>query len=172
MSAIQLPSVVRMLNLFVDGRGYAGKIDEVTLPKLAIKTDDYRPGGLDTSVEYDMGMEKLEIGFAVSGVNVDLFRSFGILGGGGLPLTVRGSLQRQGDPTPQAVVFNLHGTFREIDMGALKPGERNTMTVSGGLTYYAATIDGVQVVKIDALNAVREIDGVDQLAAHRANIGL
>jgi len=47
-----LPKILKNFNVFVDGRGYAGKIDEITLPKLTIKTEEYRAGG--------MGMEKLE----------------------------------------------------------------------------------------------------------------
>ena len=32
--AIELPRVLKNMNLFVDGRGYAGRIDEIQLPKL------------------------------------------------------------------------------------------------------------------------------------------
>ena len=37
-----LPKILKNFNVFVDGRGYAGKIDEITLPKLTIKTEEYR----------------------------------------------------------------------------------------------------------------------------------
>ena len=30
--AIQLPRVLKNLNLFIDGRGYAGRVDEIALP--------------------------------------------------------------------------------------------------------------------------------------------
>ena len=36
---------------FVDGRGYAGRVDEITLPKLTIKTEKHRAGGMDVPVE-------------------------------------------------------------------------------------------------------------------------
>jgi UDP-N-acetylmuramoyl-L-alanyl-D-glutamate--2,6-diaminopimelate ligase len=55
-----LPKILKNFNVFVDGRGYAGKIDEITLPKLTIKTEEYRAGGMDIPVSIDMGMEKLE----------------------------------------------------------------------------------------------------------------
>jgi len=170
--AVVLPNIVRKMNLFVDGRGHAGQLDEVTPPKLTLKTEDYRPGGLDAPIEMDMGMEKLEIGFVLSGANVAIFRSFGILGSDGLPMTIRGGLQRQGSAEVQAVVFTLRGMFREIDLGTWKPGERNTMTVAGGLTYYKVTIGGDEVIEIDLLNVIRKIDGVDHMAALRASIGL
>ncbi len=55
-----LPKILRNFNVFVDGRGYAGKIEEITLPKLTIKTEEYRAGGMDIPISIDMGMEKLE----------------------------------------------------------------------------------------------------------------
>ena len=58
--AIELPRVLKNMNLFVDGRGYAGRIDEIQLPKLTLKTEEHRAGGMDLPVEIDLGMEKLE----------------------------------------------------------------------------------------------------------------
>ncbi|WP_410541965.1 phage major tail tube protein [Wolbachia endosymbiont (group A) of Portevinia maculata] len=58
-----LPKILKNFNVFVDGRGYAGKIDEITLPKLTIKTEEYRAGGMDIPINIDMGMEKLEADF-------------------------------------------------------------------------------------------------------------
>ena len=43
-------TVIRLLkniNLFIDGRGYAGKVDEFDPPKLTIKTEEFRAGGMD-----------------------------------------------------------------------------------------------------------------------------
>ncbi|WP_306439219.1 phage major tail tube protein [Parabacteroides distasonis] len=33
-----LPQVIRAMNLFADGKGYAGVVEEVTPPKLTLKT--------------------------------------------------------------------------------------------------------------------------------------
>ncbi|BET34742.1 hypothetical protein wCIFem_11920 [Wolbachia pipientis] len=49
-----LPKILKNFNVFVDGRGYAGKIDEITLPKLTIKTEEYRAGGMDITVNIDI----------------------------------------------------------------------------------------------------------------------
>ena len=42
--AIELPRVLKNMNLFVDGRGYAGRVDEIQLPKLTLKTEEHRAG--------------------------------------------------------------------------------------------------------------------------------
>ncbi len=49
-----LPKILKNFNVFVDGRGYAGRIDEISLPKLAIKTEEYRAGGMDIPVSIDI----------------------------------------------------------------------------------------------------------------------
>ena len=36
-----LPKILKNFNAFVDGRGYAGRIDEISLPKLLIKTEEH-----------------------------------------------------------------------------------------------------------------------------------
>jgi uncharacterized protein len=40
------------------------------------------------------------------------------------------------------------------------------------LRYYREVHGGVDVNEIDVVNMVRKVRGVDQLAEHRANIGL
>ncbi|ASJ24398.1 phage major tail tube protein [Laribacter hongkongensis] len=51
-----IPQVLTNLNLYVDGRGFAGRVTEIQLPKLKRKTDGYRAGGMDAEV--DMGSWK------------------------------------------------------------------------------------------------------------------
>ena len=63
-----IPEVLYNTNLFVDGISLQGDVPSLTLPKLTLKTDEYRAGGMDAAVELDMGMEKLEAGFLTNGV--------------------------------------------------------------------------------------------------------
>lgn len=55
-----LPKILKNFNVFVDGRGHAGKIDEIMLPKLTIKTEEYRAGGMDIPINIDMGWRNLK----------------------------------------------------------------------------------------------------------------
>ena len=61
-----IPRKLKHFNLFVDGRGYAGKIEELTLPKVTIKAEEFRAGGMDAPMEIDLGMEKLEAEFTLA----------------------------------------------------------------------------------------------------------
>ncbi|SMG63879.1 Phage major tail tube protein, partial [methanotrophic bacterial endosymbiont of Bathymodiolus sp.] len=58
-----LDDILKNMALFVDGRGFAGNVEELTLPKLTLKTEEFRNGGMDAPIEVEMGMEKLESEF-------------------------------------------------------------------------------------------------------------
>ncbi|BGI52444.1 MAG: hypothetical protein HamCj_07970 [Candidatus Hamiltonella defensa (Ceratovacuna japonica)] len=58
-------TTLKNMNLYIDGKGYAGVIEEITLPKLTLKSEEFRGGGMDAPIKIDMGMEHLETGFTL-----------------------------------------------------------------------------------------------------------
>ena len=141
-----IESVLRDINLFVDGRGYAGKIAEFTLPKLTVKTEEFRAGGMDAPVELDMGLEKLECDFSLDSVDRD-----GVV---------------------RSVIVRTRGQIKEVDYGSWKPGEKATLKFMAAVDYYKLEVDGETVHEIDVENMTRIVNGVDQVAARRAALGL
>ena len=169
--AIEFPRVMKNMNLFVDGRGYAGRIDEIQLPKLTLKTEEHRAGGMDAPVEIELGMEKLEAEMTFSDYDPELFRMFGLLDFQDVQVTIRGAMQAQGS-APSPIVINLHGGWRELDGGSWKPGDKSTLKASLAAKYYRLSIADQELIEIDAANLVRKVGGVDQMAAVRSAIGL
>jgi len=167
-----LPKILKNFNVFVDGRGYAGRIDEISLPKLAIKTEEYRAGGMDIPVSIDMGMEKLESELTFAEYDSELFRLFGLINNNAVSLTLRGGLQGNGNSEAESVVVNLRGLFKELDFGSWKPAEKATLKCIIAANYYKLTIDGKELIEIDAENMIRKIDGVDQMASMRTALGI
>ncbi|MDQ7091749.1 MAG: phage major tail tube protein [Methylococcales bacterium] len=166
-----LDDILKNMNLFVDGRGQAGNIEEITLPKLASKTEEFRNGGMDAAVEVEMGMEKLEMDFTLTRFDKAVLKLYGLAPGKLKPLTIRGSLvSENGDEV--AVTINLMGMVKEVDSGSWKPGDKATLKLAVALRYYKLTIDNEVIYEIDVPNMVRIIDGVDQLATTRANLGI
>ena len=119
--AIELPRVLKNMNLFVDGRGYAGRIDEIQLPKLTLKTEEHRAGGMDLPVEIDLGMEKLEAELTIADHDPGVFKLFGLLDNAATQITIRGAIQAQGAQA-KPVIVNLRGGWKELDAGTRKPG--------------------------------------------------
>ena len=165
-----LPKVLKNFIAFVDGRGYAGRVDEITLPKLSIKTEEYRGGGMDVPIDIDLGMEKLEAEITFSEYDSELFRLFGVMDNSTVNFTLRGGLQGTGDAEP--VVINLRGKIKALDSGSWKAGDRATLKCMIAIFYYKLTIDRRELIEIDAENMIRKINGVDQLSSMRQALGV
>ncbi|MFN3752386.1 MAG: phage major tail tube protein, partial [Thiobacillus sp.] len=132
---IQLPRVLKNMNLFVDGRGYAGRVDEIQLPKLALKTEEHRAGGMDVPVEIDLGLEKLEAEMTISDYDAEVFKLFGLLDQTSTPMTLRGAIQAQGQEA-KPVVVSLRGGIKGIEPSAWKMGDKSTVKLSVAASYY------------------------------------
>ncbi|MBB65749.1 MAG: phage major tail tube protein [Waddliaceae bacterium] len=165
-----LPKILKNFSAFVDGRGYAGRVDEITLPKLSIKNEEYRGGGMDVPIDIDLGMEKLEAEITFSEYDPELFRLFGIMDNSTVNFTLRGGLQGTGDAEP--VVINLRGKIKELDSGSWKAGDKATLKCMIAIFYYKLTIDRRELIEIDAENMIRKINGVDQLSSMRQALGV
>lgn len=170
--AIAFPRVLKNVHVFVDGRGYAGRFDEITLPTLTIKTEEWRGGGMDAPVSLDMGMEGLEATFNVSDFDPELFKTFGLLSQIGLPLTCKAAMQRQGSEEVTAVTAYLRGAWSGIETGSWKPGDKNANTFTMKAHYYRLVADGEDLLEVDVINMIRRVAGIDQLESQRLALGL
>lgn len=163
--------VRKNFNLFIDGKGYAGQVEEFTPPKLTLKTEEFRGGGMDAPIELMMGLEKLEASFSLLAYDAALLKHFDIREGAVLPLTMREALESF-DGTVTPVVHAMRGKIREIDAGTVKPGDRISLKVTVALTYYKLQHGKDVVHEIDVENMVRVINGVDSMASTRAALGI
>lgn len=159
------------LNLFVDGRGYAGQLREFTPPTLALVTEDFRAGGMDAAIEVEMGMERLEASFVLSAYDKDVLALWGVSPGQQVQFTVREALESF-DGTVRQVVHNMRGKIRRLDPGSVTPGEMADLTVEVALAYYRQEHSGTTLHEIDVENMVRVVNGVDRLAEQRAALGV
>ena len=166
-----IPQMLSNTNLFVDGVSFAGDVPSLTLPKLTVKTEAHRGGGMAGEIEMDMGLEKLEASWTSTGVRREMMKYFGLSDQTGYNAVFRGAFKGlKGQITP--VIATLRGMLKEVDPGDWKAGDKAEMKYAMAVTYYKLEIDGRVMYEIDMVNAVRVIDGVDQLAAERSALGL
>lgn len=163
--------VLKNLNLFVDGRGYAGQIDEYNAPDLSLTTEDFRGGGMDAPIALDMGMEALETSFGLSAYDADVLSLFGVSQGNAVAFTARGALESY-DGTVKPAIHTMRGKITTIARGTWTPGTKASLTITMRLDYYKEEVDGVTISEIDVINMVRITGGVDRLAAQRAALGI
>lgn len=163
--------ILKNINCFVDGRGFAGQVTEFNPPKITLKVEDFRAGGMDASIPITMGMEKLEASFQLAAYDKDVLASIGFAEGSQIPLVLRGALESfDGKVTP--VVHTMRGKITEIDPGSHKPGELASLTVTFAPTYYKLEHGSTVVHEIDVENMIRTINGVDALVEIRKALGI
>lgn len=163
--------ILKYLNLFVEGRGYAGSIEEYSPPDLTTTTEEVRAGGMDAPIDVDMGLEKLTCSFVLVGYDDDVLALWGVKENGGISLRAKGSLESL-DGTTKAVTHEMRGKITQLGRGSWGAGNKPSLTITMSLTYYKEMHDSRVLFELDPINMVRVIDGVDQLAEHRKNIGL
>ena len=157
-----------LFNLYVDGVGYAGSVEELNLPNPTLKTEEFRAGGMDMPEDVDMGMEKLTMNFSIAKYDK---HSLSLLGQS-KPFTIRGSIrdEESGDEVP--MVINATAKTVGIEHSAWKAGEHVPAKYNLSLSRYKLSLDGKVMHDISANPPKRVINGVDHLKQARANIGL
>lgn len=163
--------VRKNLNLFVDGRGMAGKIEEFNAPELALKLEEFRAGGMDVPVDITMGMEGLKTDFSLISYDKRVLALFGVAEGQTCPLVAREALESF-DGTVTPVVHTMRGKITKISPGTSKAGDKSSLKFEMSLTYYKLQHGGDVVLEVDVENMVRVINGVDALAAQRSALGI
>lgn len=164
-------SYLRKFVIFADGFGKVGDCDGATLPKLTLKMDEYRGGGMDTPVEVDLGTEKLEFQFTMTALDDQVIDKFGLYPGQQKAFTLRGSLaSHNGDSF--AVIAHMRGVLKDVDMGEFRAGEKMSITFMVALDYYKLIRGDRTLIEIDIENVRRIVGGVDQLERDRIALGL
>ncbi len=163
--------IIKNMTVSVDGRGYAGNVDEYTPPSLTLVTEDYRAGGMDSPVTLDMGMEPLETSFVLSAYDADVLALFGMSEGNQVPLVGRGAMQSY-DGVVKPTRHVMRGKITGIDRGSWTPGTKATMTVTMRLDYYREEHDGRVIHEIDVERMIRTVNGTDRMAQIRTALGI
>ena len=159
-------------SLYVDGFGFAGNVDEYTPPVLASQVEDYRAGGMDTSVAVEMGQEKMEASFKISSISPEVLRLWGVAPGTTVPLIVRGALEDIGTNEITVEKFTQRGTIRSVEWDAITPGAKAGLTFTMDVREFQYELNGSVIHDIDVLNMKRIVNGVDRLEQLRAAIGI
>lgn len=167
-----LPRKLKNFALFNDGIAYVGEVDEVTLPKLSRKMEDWRGGGMNGSVKADFGLEPITLEWKAGGILREPLEQFGALKHDKVLLRFAGALQADDSETVQSLEVVVRGRHSELDFGNAKAGDKTEFKVKTEASYYKLSIDGATVIEIDVVNMVEVVNGVDLLADVRAAIGI
>jgi len=165
------PFKLKQMDMLLDGVGHLAETEEVTVPKLVIKTEDWRGGGMIGPVPIDMGLDKLEFEFSMGGMIDAALRQFGATSLAASLVRFVGAYQNDLTGQVQSVEVVCMGRYTEIDFGNGKPGDNSTHKYKVGCSYYRLIVDGVDWIEIDLINMVFIVFGVDRYAEIRTALG-
>jgi uncharacterized protein len=167
-----MPTKLKNFNLFNGGVSYMGQVEEVNLPKLARKMEDWRGAGMNRPVKTDMGGEALEMEWTCGGIMRGVLEQYGTLTHDGVQLRFAGAYRAEDQAEPIAVEVVVRGRHSEIDPGSSKPGDDTKFKVTTQVSYYKLTMDGEDLIEIDVMNGIEKVKGVDLLQKERKAMGL
>jgi P2 family phage contractile tail tube protein len=168
---MMVPQTLYNINAFIGGISFAGDVPSFTLPKVGLKTEEIRNGGMDAPVDMDQGMNKLDLSWTMTGIRKEALKIYGLASGSSLDSSWRGSFKDlHGNAV--GVICTARGMITEVDFGDWKAGEKAEFKYAANLNYFKLEIDGAVMYEIDILNCIRVIDGVDQLAKVREHLGI
>lgn len=167
-----LPRLLKLMNVFNNGLSFQGVAEEVELPKLTMKGEDFRTGGMLGEVTANMGLEKLEMTHKYAGIVPELFKGFATETLDSELIRFAGSYQRDDTGDISAIEILMRGRHTELDTGNAKAGEKGETSIKTALTYYKLVVDGKELIEIDLINTVFKVEGKDRYAQHRAAVGL
>lgn len=163
-----LKDILRDAALFVDGRNFVGQTNQVTLPDIQLIVEAMRGGGMDGSIEMDMGMEPMRATFQFLTFPKEVQK---LLGKRDIQVKVRGVLVSHTGEKIGATA-ELRGKFIGNNPGDWAKGSTANYTGTFAAHYYKLTVDGEEVHLIDVEGVKRIINGVDQLEEDRRLMGI
>lgn len=167
-----LPNFIKQANLIVDGRGLLGKLENVKLPDLKSKVEEWRGGGMLGEIEVTLGFEKLALPFKIGGFEPGLMKLWGLQAGAVKAFQVLGHAVTEDSDETIAIAAYIRGKLADVETDEFKPGSTGMASYEVKMHYYRLLANDEELIEYDPINLVLKIGGVDQLASMRANLGL
>lgn len=160
-------------NVYVDGRSFLGKTEEIKLPEVVTTMVEHKALGMVGKIELPSGIDKMESAQKWNSLYPEVllkaanpFQS--------VQLQCRSSQETytgQGRTAQVPVVVFMTGTFKKFPTGNFKQHDNVEAETTMNVTYLRVVVDGKEILEVDVLANIYKVDGVDLLADYRKNIG-
>lgn len=166
----KLPQVMQDMIVYLADESFAGHINKMTLPDIAIKTAEKVLSGAAGTIDISLGrLEKM-----TSEVTIEAYSrlAIGLVGsnkGRDELLVCRGALLNDGVVVP--VVIRFSGLWTKLGLGDLSPEKEIETTTTVSIEHFEFEMDGQELVYIDKLSNIVRLNGEDLNADVRAALG-
>ena len=170
MSAI---NTIFNANVYVNGNSQLGRASELKLPEIEISQDEYKGLGLVGTIKLPSGVEALEGEITWNSFYPDAFVQV-YSPFSSVQLMVRANVQvfnAAGLAEEVPMVTMVTATFSKNPLGTYKPKEKAEFASTFQTTEIRQTVGGRETLYFNAFTNEYRVNGVDQLAKYRRNIG-
>ena len=160
-------------NIYIDGTGLLGRAEEIEASQPRHRMVDHKALGMAGTAEFWAGVEKLEARIKWASLYPEAL-SVAAAPFASHSFQVRGNLEQytsQGRSAELPVVYLMTGVFK--DAGALVFRQHENVDSTSTITVYHSElyVAGTQIHLYDVLANIYVVNGVDQLAQFRSNLG-
>jgi len=173
MAGLQINRITNA-NIYLEGNSLYGQAEEVELGELKFIMSDFTALGMFGTLKLTDGLEAVEgkiVWTSLYGDSALLtaspFKSVSLQCASNVRV-----YNSQGLSQEQALVWFLTVNFSGYKMGTYKAHEAAKYESPFVATSVRQLIDGREVLMFDCLNNIYRVDGVDQLAQARTNMGM
>ncbi|MGH7931571.1 MAG: phage major tail tube protein [Candidatus Binataceae bacterium] len=160
-------------NIYMDGIGLLGRAEEIEVAQPKHRMIDHKGLGMAGTAEFWAGVEKLEARIKWASLYPEALSAVAS------PFVshsfqVRGNLEQytsQGRSAELPVVYLMTGVFKDAGAFTFRPQENVDSTSAITVYHSELYIAGAQIHLYDVLANIYVVNGVDQLAHFRANLG-
>jgi P2 family phage contractile tail tube protein len=160
-------------NVYVDGKSFLGKAEEISLPDIKHIMTEHKALGMIAKMEFFSGIDKLEAKIKWNSFYPDALKKMANPTRA-LQIQVRGSLEEytsQGRTAETPVVIFITGLPKNFPMGVFKQHDNVESESQLTITYCRMEINREPIAEIDTLANIYKVDGEDIFATYRQNIG-
>jgi uncharacterized protein len=172
-----MPSLINRItnaNVYANGTSLLGMAEEVELPQPKSVMVEHKGLGNWGKMKLPAGLDNMEAKIKWSSYYPQVL-GFAMLPMAMTPLMIRADVQQYGPGGLIAevpLVAQLTAYFHEMPMGKLVKHENSDNSSALTVYYYKLSIANQDQVEIDVMANVYKVQGVDQLAQFRANLGV
>ena len=160
-------------NVYLDGRDFFAKAEEVELGSVKAVMSDFQGLGMVGLIELPDGIDKLEGKIIWNSLYYDAAKKL-VTPFKSVQLQCRSNVQvfnNGGLVDEIALVTLMTITGQEYQLGSHKPRDPTKYETPFSATYVRQVLNGDEVVLLDYLANIFRVGGEDQLAKYRQNIG-
>ncbi|MCG2614895.1 phage major tail tube protein [Terrimonas sp. NA20] len=160
--------------VYVDGQGFIGRAEEVTCPDIAPVMVDHKGLGMIGQLELPAGLQKMSSKIKWNAPYLEVMKKTHNVFQS-MRLQVRSSIEtyENGNRIAEApVVIYMTAIPKKAGGFVFKAQDNVEREDEFNVTSYKLEVAGIEIIYVDVMANIWRVNGNDQLATYRANLGM